>query len=76
MIIKNCPAFEELDCTSPTEHEPYATACEHIEDCLLKQIVNICKQSQKPIYEGKTRDIYLKNPLAEKILKKLEIEEE
>lgn len=44
IIIKNCPAFDEGDCASPTEHIPYATACEHIEDCKLKQIVEKCKK--------------------------------
>lgn len=44
-IIKNCPAFDEGDCASPTEHIPYATACEHIEDCEMKQIVELCKKT-------------------------------
>ena len=45
-IIRNCPAFDEGDCASPTEHIPYATACEYIEDCKLKQIVEKCKLFQ------------------------------
>lgn len=43
-IIRNCPAFDEGDCASPTEHIPYATACGHIKDCKLKQIYDLCNK--------------------------------
>lgn len=38
-IIKNCPAYDDGDCASPTVHVPYATACEHIPDCLVKKTI-------------------------------------
>lgn len=40
----------------------------------LEQIFKKCKEFQQPIYKGETKDIYIKNFLADEILNLLEIE--
>lgn len=44
-IIKNCPAYSEF-CKEIKSYE-----CQDIENCLLKQIVEKCRDYKKPLYE-------------------------
>ena len=85
-IIKNCMNCHPdywINCTGNAENKgfrclcltPTNVYCKDISDCALKQIVDKCKQFDEPIYKSETKDFYLKNPLADEILKFLEIEE-
>ena len=71
-IIRNCPAFDDGDCASPTEHIPYATACEHIEDCKIKQIIELCGKYH--VIDAGYQKVAI-NYLSSDILKLLDIQE-
>lgn len=86
-IIKNCPAYIHRplsthdrvcllgDKVKPNHKELYVY-CKDCTDCKLKQIVELCKNNQYPIYNQKLEMIgYEKSPLSKEILQLLDIEE-
>ena len=77
-IIKNCPCLYilrdmDLICKdTPNEQKE----CHLIPDCLLKQIVELCKKAEYRVFNHKYEVIGIRpSPLAQKILNLLEIEE-
>ena len=78
-IIKNCPAYDEGDCVSPIEHMPHATACQHIEDCKLKQIVELYKEQTQFCEDCSTLTCedcnFSTNGFAEEVIELLDIQE-
>lgn len=77
-IVKNCTCFNEGhpnlrqygECLDLTAEENYC--CADIENCLLKKIIEKCKEETDPINENWQRE---KENLAKEILKMFEIEE-
>lgn len=66
-IIRNCPATGPGCC---------GYTCPEITDCVLKQIVEKCKNNQYPIFNKKLEMIgYEKSPLSKEILQLLDIKE-
>lgn len=83
-IIKNCPAYTEYKnasyvlvkvCISPhnTAHEVHY--CQDCTDCLLKRIVDLCKEPNEPYYNPECEYGIGRTDLAEEILELLEIKE-
>lgn len=81
-IIKNCPAFNQFtkQCKGIYSKDINHQYCSGNENCLLKQIVELCKEEQKPIKtidKGDYMEILYQptSRFASKILDLLEIEE-
>lgn len=85
-IIRNCPICEHCDWDNGYGEleEGYickritidSFECKDIENCLLKQIVELCKNNQYPIYNQKLEMIgYEKSPLSKEILQLIDIQE-
>lgn len=75
-VIKNCPAFcdvdDDWDCISRDTEE---LKCQDCTDCILKKIVELCKEPNEPYYNPKCEFGKGRTDLAEEILELLEIEE-
>ena len=72
-VIKNCPAQDVLGegCCYCNQYAKCADS-----DCLLKRIVEKCRNTQYRVYNKNLEVIgYRKSPLSEEIIKLLEIEE-
>ena len=81
-IIKNCPMLYGIDIKLNKKRLETFWFCRKVDfhckdntDCLLKQIVEKCKQSSMPIYEGEYFLITQEYPLAKEILDLLDIQE-
>lgn len=84
-VIQNCPCFVEGIAIKGNEQKTQTcnnhkvrelTLCQDCTDCVLKQIVDLCKNNQYPIYNKKLEMIgYEKSPLSKEILQLLDIEE-
>lgn len=64
-IIKNCPAYSEYWAEGCNNREKTAWVCKDCTDCVMKQIVEYCRDNEK------YGDEYYTNP----ILKLLDIQE-
>ena len=75
-IIKNCPAYwnQVYSCTRFTE-----TSCQSCTDCVMKQIVELCKHiksiNKTNSYVGEYIEFTQRSPLAEEILDLLDVQE-
>lgn len=74
-IIRNCPAInqnfeDEFVCTSQIKVKSFPFYCQNCTDCLLKQIVEKCKDIKKDHYWG-MREIRF----SQEILELLDIQE-
>lgn len=77
MIIRNCPAYYINTCSDSKVKELYCSNCT---DCIMKQIVELCKE-QKVIncnIDGKEHVLkaYYHTHLGDKILELLDIQED
>ena len=86
MIIFNCPAYKGftkdiLDWLDNTNCGQYGgqVPCQSCTDCVLKQIVELCKTikaiNKRNSYVGEYIEFTQKSPLAEEILDLLDIQE-
>lgn len=79
-IIKNCPStyqnFEDkFVCTTQIKQKEFPCYCQDCTDCLLKQIVELCKRTLS-INKGSDNEFTLgKMTFAEFILKDIDIQE-
>ena len=72
-IIKNCPAFISCNiCSLWTVSDKY---CQDCTDCLLKQIVELCKEESSIIMHKQKVKVKGLNKLADKIFELLDIQE-
>lgn len=72
-IIKNCPARNNgyfKDCVGTYHNE-----CQDCTDCLLKQIVEMCRQPNEPYYNSECEYGIGRIDMGEDILELLEIQE-
>ena len=69
-IIKNCPCYDCGFCTSKTVH---VAGCSQYTDCIMKQIVELCKHYRKHSDCG--RDCSSFGRFLDKLLDKLDIQE-
>lgn len=80
-IVKNCPCYWHIGGDDGCDLDNMK-ACEDDNNCIIKQIVELCKKEKEPICtiddDNGTSTTYFKNDiyLANKILEALEIEEE
>lgn len=70
-IVKNCPAFDSKYNECHSKIEPHKLYCMDCPDCIIKQIVGLCKENQFFNYGA----IMLGNGLSADILDILEIKE-
>lgn len=72
-VIKNCNCYGFGDtCLSNNADRLY---CKDITDCLLKRIVDECKDYKLIAYEGEFYKLIQENAKAKEILELLELEE-
>lgn len=70
-IIKNCPCYDNGFCTSKSI---YVAGCSQCTDCVIKQIVEKCKNTQ--FLSTKNRqDLYAVKVFANDLLQLLDIQE-
>ena len=79
-IINNCPAILRMTkiCDDYRTTRDNPELCKNIKDCLLKQIVELCKDAFKWQYAGTAHDAqlrYAKADFANELLSKLDIQE-
>lgn len=79
MIIRNCPAFDSKYNECHSKIEPHKIYCMDCTDCVLKQIVELCKGIKCPC-EYKGADCWEctesgARRFADKILKLIDIQE-
>lgn len=72
-IIKNCPALLISGICNGINVK--GLACKNNTDCLLKRIVELCKEPNEPYYNPECEFGIGRTDLAEEILELLEIEE-
>lgn len=72
-IIKNCPCYSwEEGCKNGKVEEWH---CQDCTDCLLKRIVDLCKEPNEPYYNPECEFGKGRTDLAEEILELLDTEE-
>ena len=71
-VIKNCPYYSEDETLDGYEN---MTDCQNITDCLLKQIVELCKEESSIIQHKQKVKVKGLNKLADKIFELLDIQE-
>ena len=79
-IVKNCPALRGWVCNEQFIRQDKMVDCQDCTDCLIKQVIELCKDDMKPIREWREGDVvfveYKKDVhLANDILQLFEIEE-
>jgi hypothetical protein len=77
-IIKNCPALRGWVCNEQFIKQDKMIDCQDCTDCLLKQIVELCKDAFRWQYAATAHDAqlrYAKAEFANELLSKLDIEE-
>lgn len=71
-IIKNCPAYKNCFCSI---RDFYVQGCEECTDCVMKQIVELCKEESSIMQHKQKIKVKGLNKLADKILELLDIQE-
>lgn len=75
MIIKNCPAFDSKYNECHSKIEPHKIYCMDCTDCILKQIVDLCKEESSIIQHKRKVKVKGLNKLADRIFELLDIQE-
>lgn len=75
-IIKNCQCIY-IDYKGTYECDYKVEFCENVTDCLLKQIVEKCKEAENAYFTSGNTDMFIsgRNNFASNILAMLEIQE-
>lgn len=75
-IVKGCPRIESYTNNCWDSELPDEIPCKDRTDCKIKQIVKLCKaEVHQVIIRSGNASLCKRNPLAEKILQLLEVEE-
>lgn len=74
-IIKNCPNYDDYFNPNETCRKRYSQYCQDCTDCILKQIVELCKEESSIIQHKQKVKVKGLNKLADRILELLDIQE-